>query len=382
MFTPTLLCDAKCSLGESPLWDPRIDTFYWIDILGDALHCLPYSTSTTTTPTPTSFKLPPGTAPGFCALTSNPNVLLVGTKEGLFYFSWVSQTFSPSLLSSSQEAELLLKGTPSDGILFRFNDSQVCPTTGTLYAGIAQVDEVRLPGRGALFSLTPSKTVFDGNDVDTTTTTNSLPWKGLPSSIDSIHVVRPGTTVSNGFGWPTPNTSRSTSSSSSSLPPFVHIDSPTRSLAVVTRGSSSSEETPTPTTTTALIDTRPWGGYPDGMTMDVRNRAFVACIFGGVVAVTRPLTDLLILLPNKNKGALIDGGEVLAGRIELPVPLVTSCCIGGPKMDQLFMTTARGVTPETAAGNTCVSGEGGIFIANLGESVGVGSSLWGAHSSP
>jgi sugar lactone lactonase YvrE len=359
---PSLLCDSKCFLGESPLWDPRTNTFYWVDILGDALHSM-VCTSSKTIPMPfLTYKLPAGSAPGFCALTSKPNVLLVGTKEGLFYFSWSLEVLSPSLLTASQESQLLLKGTPPDGIAFRFNDSQVCSVDGSLYAGIAQVDEERLPGRGALFNLQPSAVLFEGADA--------APWEGLPSGISSIRLVRPSTTVSNGFGWPT------LMAPSSRL--FVHIDSPTRCIAVIRDGPGDYPAV------SPLVDTKPWGGYPDGMTMDSRNHAYVACIFAGVVAVTTPLTNLLLPHTDTEGGAVSaqeggpsSGGDVLRGLITLPVPLVTSCCIGGPDMNQLFMTTARGVTPEAAAENACDSGEGGIFLSQLPDTdVGVVSPIW------
>ncbi len=39
MADPTILCvaDAKCELGEGPVWDERQGVLYWTDILGRAL---------------------------------------------------------------------------------------------------------------------------------------------------------------------------------------------------------------------------------------------------------------------------------------------------------------------------------------------------------
>jgi sugar lactone lactonase YvrE len=33
-----VLCEARCQVGESPLWDPAADALYWVDIEGRAVH--------------------------------------------------------------------------------------------------------------------------------------------------------------------------------------------------------------------------------------------------------------------------------------------------------------------------------------------------------
>ncbi|GCL61577.1 SMP-30/gluconolactonase/LRE family protein [Pseudaquabacterium pictum] len=35
---PELLCDVRCQVGESPLWDPAAQWLYWVDIEGRAVH--------------------------------------------------------------------------------------------------------------------------------------------------------------------------------------------------------------------------------------------------------------------------------------------------------------------------------------------------------
>jgi sugar lactone lactonase YvrE len=45
-----------------------------------------------------------------------------------------------------------------------------------------------------------------------------------------------------------------------------------------------------------------------------------------------------------------------AGQIEVPTPNVTSCAIGGPALDQLFITTAQ---------NGQDQGGGVLYIADL-----------------
>ena len=364
MFSPpTLFVDARCYLGESPLWDYRVQTLYWVDILGDALHCAHIHAPTDEKPPETSrFALPTGSAPGFCALTAIPGVLLVGTVEGLFYFKWNEGVFSPSLLSAAQEKALFLKGTPSDGVLFRFNDSQVCPDSGSLFAGIAQVDEERLVGRGALFRLDPSIERFEEGV-----------FAGLPSGIRAVALVRPNTTVSNGMGWGPPQNEPGGGKSPRIM---VHVDSPTRTLSRLEH-MITSDTTCTSAMCESLVDTTPWGGYPDGLAVDVHSRVYVACIFAGVVVVTKPL--IVLLAGGVASSANAVGGEKvdLLERIAIPDPNPTSCCIGGAHMDTLFITTARGVFVDAAAANT-LPGAGGVYTVKLDGSVGQQCGIWGA----
>jgi sugar lactone lactonase YvrE len=71
----------------------------------------------------------------------------------------------------------------------------------------------------------------------------------------------------------------------------------------------------------------PAEGHPDGQCVDADDHLWSAAWNGARVARRRP-----------------DGG--LDREVALPVPLVTSCCFGGPGLDILFVTTARvGLTP-------------------------------------
>jgi len=65
-------------------------------------------------------------------------------------------------------------------------------------------------------------------------------------------------------------------------------------------------------------------GYPDGMTIDSRDRLWVAHWLGSCVACYDPVT-----------------GETLA-KIDLPTPRVTTCCFGGADFRTLYVTTAIG----------------------------------------
>jgi sugar lactone lactonase YvrE len=64
-------------------------------------------------------------------------------------------------------------------------------------------------------------------------------------------------------------------------------------------------------------------GYPDGMCVDLDGNIWVAEWEGGRVRKW-----------NINTGKVLD-------EIELPCSRVTSCCLGGENMDELFITTAK-----------------------------------------
>lgn len=64
-------------------------------------------------------------------------------------------------------------------------------------------------------------------------------------------------------------------------------------------------------------------GYPDGMTIDIEGMLWVAQWGGYCVSRWNPVT-----------------GECIE-KIELPVSQVTSCCFGGERLDELYITSAR-----------------------------------------
>ncbi|MEO0341041.1 MAG: SMP-30/gluconolactonase/LRE family protein [Bacteroidota bacterium] len=70
-------------------------------------------------------------------------------------------------------------------------------------------------------------------------------------------------------------------------------------------------------------------GIPDGMTIDAEGMLWIAHWGGHQVTRWNP-----------------ENGELLQ-KIAVAAPHVTSCCFGGPQLDQLFITTARiGLSPE------------------------------------
>jgi sugar lactone lactonase YvrE len=131
----------------------------------------------------------------------------------------------------------------------------------------------------------------------------------------SVHVVLENVTVSNGLDW----------SPDGSLAYYNDTDTGRVDVFFYDRDSGLSGRRPFVAT----------GGRPDGLTVDAEGGVWVALSDGG--AVRRYTAE-----------------GVLDEVVELPVTKVTACTFGGPRLDQLFITTSReGLDPgaEPAAGS-------------------------------
>ena len=89
-----------------------------------------------------------------------------------------------------------------------------------------------------------------------------------------------------------------------------------------------------------------WDAVPDGMCIDAEGMLWIALFGGGAVTRWDPIS-----------------GQLLE-RLELPCRQVTSCCFGGPNLDQLFVTTAR--REMDAAAIKAEPLAGGLFQADVG----------------
>lgn len=133
-----------------------------------------------------------------------------------------------------------------------------------------------------------------------------------------------GLTISNGIGWSTDGRT------------MFHVDTPTRRIAAyefdVERGTIADMR--------GTFEVGP-PGVPDGLCVDAEDGLWVAVWGGGCVR-------------------RYDADGTLTAVVELPCSKVTSCCFGGPGLDQLYVVTAVG-GPDG----------GGLFVAEPG----VGGSL-------
>lgn len=136
--------------------------------------------------------------------------------------------------------------------------------------------------------------------------------------------------TSNGLGWSPDEQS------------MYYIDTPTRSIDRfdfdLEAGDISNR--------TSVISVPEDFGFPDGMTVDSEGMLWVAHWGGGRVTRWNP-----------------HSGELLQ-QIEVPADQVTSCCFGGPDLEDLFITTARtGISEERLAETP---NAGSVFVIRPG----------------
>lgn len=121
-----------------------------------------------------------------------------------------------------------------------------------------------------------------------------------------------------------------------------HIDSPTRRVQAFTfdpvDGGLSAGRT--------LREFTPAEGYPDGMTIDAQGHLWIALWDGWKVVRIDAAT-----------------GATLA-EIKLPVQRPTACAFGGPKLDTLYITSARIDLTESELAEQSLAGH--VFVAHPG----------------
>ncbi|MGA2665890.1 MAG: SMP-30/gluconolactonase/LRE family protein [Nitrososphaerales archaeon] len=141
-----------------------------------------------------------------------------------------------------------------------------------------------------------------------TMATNEKDPTGALYRLDGSRAVKavPGVTISNGLGW----------SPDGSV--MYYIDTPTRKVSAfdydVETGSVSRRRT--------VVDFGGEAGDPDGLAVDEEGMLWVAHWGGGKVSRWDART----------------GRKV--GQLAIPAPNVTSCCFGGRKLDELYVTSA------------------------------------------
>jgi sugar lactone lactonase YvrE len=142
----------------------------------------------------------------------------------------------------------------------------------------------RRPGAGALYRLDPDR---------------------------SVRLVVEGVSISNGLEW-SPDGSRA-----------YYNDTPTQRVALFDYDRASGL-----TGQRTFVEIPEEAGHPDGLTVDSEGGLWVALNRGGAVHRYRPDGEL---------------DEI----VEVPPRKVTACTFGGPRLDDLFITTSReGLEPE------------------------------------
>lgn len=191
---------------------------------------------------------------------------IIALENGIFY------------LDLESEEKTLICNPLKDLDTIRFNDGK-CDPTGRLWVGSMSLKFIK--GAASLY------TIFtDG----------------------SYKEVFGGVTVSNGIVW------------SHDEKTLYYIDTPLRTVRAWNYDKESADIS---NERTVITIPKEMGG-PDGMTIDVEGKLWIAHWGGNMVGRWDPET-----------------GELLT-RVEVPAPNVTSCAFGGPDLDVLYITTAGG----------------------------------------
>jgi len=146
-------------LGESPVWDPRIDRLRWVDLFDGVRHC--------TDPwTAVDEAVPTGASCGFVALA----------QDGLLFAR------GSTVVHETRAGDRDVADLDPHGVL-RINDSQVAPG-GWLFCGLMGIDRAQREGTGRLVRVDPDGTVTavtDGISV-----ANGMGWS--PDGRTMFHV--------------------------------------------------------------------------------------------------------------------------------------------------------------------------------------------------
>jgi sugar lactone lactonase YvrE len=174
-------------------------------------------------------------------------------------------------------------GEPDSNPRDRFNDGK-CDPAGRFWAGTINLD--RTPGAASLYCLEP-----DGR----------------------VRTMLEGVTNSNGITWSPDQTT------------MYYIDTPTRQVTAFDYDPATARIA----NPRAVIAIPPELGKPDGMTIDAEGMLWIALWGGGCVGRFDPKS-----------------GNALA-TVSVAARRVSSCALGGPNRDELYITTARSGASES-----------------------------------
>ncbi|XP_012255921.2 regucalcin-like [Athalia rosae] len=268
-----IVCDEKLDLGEGPHWDHKGGVLYYVDIFESSVFKYDPSTKKVNrvvvdkqNKTPVGFVIP---------VADTNNKFVIGYRNELAILTWDGISPDPT------NVEVLVGVEP--GTTNRFNDGKADPR-GRLWAGTKAKyhpgePEVR---SGALYSLSK-----DGKTV-------------------KVHATDIG--ISNGLAW------------SSDFKTFYYIDSFNRAVDAFDYDIDSGETTNRRTVFDLIKNNVE--GFPDGMTIDVEDKLWVATFGGSAIHRVDPVT-----------GSLLQS-------VSLPAAKITSVAWGGPKLDELYVTSA------------------------------------------
>lgn len=262
----TALTDSLCDLGESPFWHPQERSLYWLDIAG----CQVLRTRGPIGAGVQVERWPLPLAPG-CMAPARRGGLVIALRDGIYR----AHAWGGPLARMAAAAH--------DGATMRFNDGK-CDPLGRFWAG--SINEAKTGRNAALYCLDPraAGAVLEPKAGDAMTANGlafgagTLYWTDTPS-----HTIR-------AYPWE----------------PEANRLGPPRAWRRFD----------------AKQEGAPYGGRPDGATLDAQGRYWVAMYEGAQVLCL--------------DGA---GGGTLAA-LSVPVQCPTMPCFGGDDLRTLFVTSA------------------------------------------
>lgn len=281
-----VVLDGGDELGEGPVWDAARGQLTRVDIVAGVLHRFD--------PVGGAAEAVSFGAPLAFALPTAAGGVVVGRGRGVELHEPGAEPLLLATVEAGREAN-------------RFNDAK-CDPAGRLWAGT--MSTVGETGAAALYRLDDGLLGERAEVVDaprTGTRDGDGAREGAErSAAAAARVVVPGTTVSNGLGW-SPAGDR-----------FFFADSPTQRIDCFdfdARDGTLGERRPFATVDVA-------DGLPDGLAVDAEGGVWV-CLFGG------------------GQVRRYDADGRLDAVVPVPVTNPTSCAFGGPRLDELFVTSAR-----------------------------------------
>ncbi|XP_042905098.2 regucalcin [Parasteatoda tepidariorum] len=264
----TKVSDRLSDLGEGPHWDVNSQRLYHVDaFVGEVCRLDPVTGITESVDLDgiVTFVIP---------FRSDPSNLLITLTQEVRKLNF-----------GTGESEVLTQ-LSHDNPKYRFNDGK-CDTKGRLWTGTL------IPGEADQGHLYKMDKTYNLQQVE-----------------DKI-------TLSNGLAWSLNNDT------------LYYIDSEARKINVFDFNLHDG----TATNRRILIDYNVDEdykelGYPDGMTIDIEGKLWVANYAGGCVIRIDPETKTILR------------------RFDIPAKNVTSCCFGGPHFDILYVTTAKSAEDE------------------------------------
>lgn len=272
----TALQQGRCELGESPFWHPHEGALYWLDIAGRAL----LRTRGAPGPQAEVQRWPMPQAPG-CMAPARRGGLVVALRDGIYR----ARTWGGELQ--------LMARAPHDTATMRFNDGK-CDPLGRFWAG--SVNEAKAARNAALYCLDPRATSGDGaGEVRLEPRLGgALTANGLAFTRDTLYWTDTPSHAIRAWDW---DGEANRLSHARVLRQFDDR------AACAAAG-------------------QPYGGRPDGATLDAQGRYWVAMYEGAQVL------------------CLSAQGEVQQS-LPVPVQCPTMPCFGGEDLRTLFVTTAR-----------------------------------------